>query len=295
VAVSARRAATGLLALALAGLGLAAAVDAVVGGDEQGRRAVPAATTVPLLARQPELAVAQLREAGVTGVLTFSDDDCRLHALSLPELRPRRAPRIRICEPLTGNAGLGVVDGEVVWAGLGLGVVQTVLSKEALSGAIRAGLGIPDAAAGADFRAVQAVALGPERYAVLADSTYVPRERVVAGFFRGRRVFVQPRWRVGEAGAIRPSPGGRYFALLETEGPGVRVFARGGRPLELPRVMRGSHAVAWSPDDRWTALATEDSVYVYPTERPEELVIRIRSPSGISTGAPRIPPWATSR
>ena len=29
----------------------------------------------------------RLREAGVSGVLTYSDEDCRLHAVSLPELR----------------------------------------------------------------------------------------------------------------------------------------------------------------------------------------------------------------
>lgn len=270
-----RRSWTWLVVAGVMGLGLAATVDALVGPKERAREAAPQATTSPLLARQPELAVSQLREAGVTGVLTFSDEDCRLHAVSLPELAPRRAPRVRICEPLTGSAGLGVVDGDVVWAGLGLGVVQTVLTEERLGRVIRAGLGIPADETGAGFRAVQAVALGPERVAVLADSTYEPRERVVAGLFRGRSVFVLPRWQVGEATAIRPSPDGTYFALLGVEAGGVRLFARDGRPLSMPVAVRGPHAAAWSPDDRWTALATDDSVYVFPTERQDELVVRI--------------------
>jgi hypothetical protein len=162
-----------------------------------------------------------------------------------------------------------------VWAGLGLGVVQTVLTEERLARVIRTGLGMPADETGAGFRAVQAVALGPERVAVLADSTYEPRERVVAGLLRGQSLFVLPRWEVGEATAIRPSPGGAYFALLGGEADGVRLFARDGRAVSTPAGVRGAHAAAWSPDDRWTALATDDSVYVFPTERPEELVVRI--------------------
>jgi hypothetical protein len=45
--------------------------------------------------------------------------------------------------------------------------------------------------------------------------------------------------------------------------------------VEPPPGLPDAAAIAWSPDDRWTALATERSVYVFPTERPQELVIRI--------------------
>jgi hypothetical protein len=268
---------TWLLVLALAGLGLAATLDAVVGDGDSPRRAARSPTTVPLLARQPELAISQLREAGVSGVLTFSDQECRLHAVSLPELRPMRAPSFQMCSPITSRGGLGAADGEVVWSGLGYGSVQVVLSEEELSRAVRTGLGMEEAE-DAGFRAVQAVSLGDQRFVVLADSTYRPRERVLAAFDGREAAFVHPRWFVGDARAVRPSPQGGYYALLGpgfVAGIGSPIFSRDGDQLARPDGIPAPHAIAWSPDERWTALATDESVYVYPTEAPERLVVRI--------------------
>lgn len=272
-----RKIGTGVVVAALAALGLVAAVDALLGADAS---SLPArqTTTAPLLARQPELAVAQLREAGVSGQLTFSDEECRLHAVSLPELRPVRAPSFEMCRPVTSTGGLGAVDGDVVWSGLGYGAVQVVLSDEQLSRAIRVGLEIPAEDVGAGFRALQAVSLGDERYVVLADSTYEPRERVLAEFDGTRATLVHPRRWVGEASAVRPSPQGGYYALLGEGWVGSPIFASDGRRLTLPQEMPDPHAIAWSPDERWTALATDESVYVYPTEDPERLVVRIPLP-----------------
>ena len=272
-----RRWGTWLLVVALAGLGLAATLDAVVGEGDSTRRATRSPTTVPLLARQPELAISQLREAGVSGLLTFSDQECRLHAVSLPELRPVPAPSFQMCRPLTSTGGLGAVDGEVVWSGLGYGTVQVVLSGEQLSRAIRAGLGMEEAV-DAGFRAVQAASLDDERFVVLADSTYRPRERVLAAFDGREAAFVHPRWFVGDARAVRPSPRGGYYALLGpgfVAGIGSPIFSRDGDQLARPDGIPAPHAIAWSPDERWTALATDESVYVYPTEAPERLVVRI--------------------
>ena len=271
---------TWLVVAALAGLGLAATLDAFVGEEEPSRRSAQPASTAPLLARQPELAVSQLREAGVSGLLTFSDEDCRLHAVSLPELEPMRAPSFEMCRPLTSTGGLSAADGEVVWSGLGYGTVQVVLSEKRLSRAIRAGLGMEEATR-AGFRAVQAVSLDDERYVVLADSTYRPRERVVAAFDGKHVSFVHPRWLVGDARAVRPSPQGGYYALLGEEwlaGIGSPIFTRDGRQVGGPEGIPRPHAIAWSPDERWTALATDESVYVYPTEEPERLVVRIPLP-----------------
>lgn len=271
---------TWLVVAALAGLGLAATLDAFVGEEEPSRRSAQPASTAPLLARLPELAVSQLREAGVSGLLTFSDEDCRLHAVSLPELEPMRAPSFEMCRPLTSTGGLSAADGEVVWSGLGYGTVQVVLSEERLSRAIRAGLDMEEATR-AGFRAVQAVSLDDERYVVLADSTYRPRERVVAAFDGKHVSFVHPRWLVGDARAVRPSPQGGYYALLGEEwlaGIGSPIFTRDGRQVGGPEGIPRPHAIAWSPDERWTALATDESVYVYPTEEPERLVVRIPLP-----------------
>ena len=272
-----RRWGTWLLVVVLVGLGLAATLDAVVGDGGSPRRAARSPTTVRLLARQPELAVSQLREAGVAGLLTFSDQECRLHAVSLPELRPTRAPSFEMCSPITSAGGLGAVDGEVVWSGLGYGTVQVILSEEQLSRALRAGLGMEEAE-DAGFRAVQAVSLDAKRFVVLADSTYRPRERVLAAFDGREAAFVKPRWFVGDARAVRPSPQGGYYALLGpgfVAGIGSPIFSRDGDQLARPDGIPASHAIAWSPDERWTALATDESVYVYPTEAPERLVVRI--------------------
>jgi hypothetical protein len=265
---------TWLLVVALAGLGLVATVDALVGEGDSPRRAARSATTVPLLAEQPELAVSQLRQAAVEGVLTYSDEECRLHAVSLPELEPRRAPRIQICEPLTGSAGLGVVKGEVVWAGLGMGVIQVVLSREDLtSELVRARPGVR---LESGYRAEQAVSLSGGRIAVVAAAVDAPWERVVVLFRAGRFERVAAGL-LGEHDIVRTSPGGRFFAVLQPGHDGLRVFTADGDFRPLPPVTQ-PHAVAWSPDDRWTALATAHSVYVYPTERPEELVVRIPLP-----------------
>lgn len=257
---------------ALAVLGLVATVDAMRGDEVRVTPVVRERTTVPGLARQPELAVRQLREAGVSGVLTYADPDCVLHAVSLPELQPVRAPSYEMCRPAVASGGLGAVDGDVVWAGLGYGAAQVVLSEEELGREISRWFGPPGTDENYGFRAVQAVSLG-ERTVVLADSTYEPRERVLALLEGERAILVQPRWVVREARSLRPSPRGGYFALLGPDG--VHLFDRNADPFAFPAAVRSPQAVAWSPDERWTALATGQSVYVFATEPPNAPVIRV--------------------
>ncbi|MGH3011845.1 MAG: hypothetical protein ACRDMY_08380 [Gaiellaceae bacterium] len=255
-----RRTATWLLIAAVVALGLAAAVDAFRQEPEPVGAGESPSTGGP--SRQQQLAMRQLREAGVSGVLTYSDDDCRLRAVSLPELEPVRAPSFAMCRPATSTGGLTAIDGEVVWAGLGYGTADVVLSREALSRAVRRDYGFPvDDRAG--FRAVRATGLERGRYVVLADSSDEPRERVLAAFQGRRALFVHPGWWVGDAQAIRPSSTGRYYALLGRDPP---VFTSGGHEVGLPAGVPPARAVAWSPDDRWTAVAAQASVYVFPSE-----------------------------
>ena len=263
---------TWLVVAGLAALGLAAAVDALR-DEEQVRRSDSRQPAIPGLADQPELAIRQLREAGVRGVLTYADAGCRLHAVSLPELRAVRAPAFEMCRPATASGGLGAVDGDVVWAGLGFGTFQVVISEEELGRQVSRWLsgGRPDEGEG--FRAVQAVALGRERVAVLADSTYEPRERVLALLEGDRVVHVQPRWVIRDARFVRPSPNGAYFAAFTPEG--LLWFDRNADPLAFPAAVRSPRAVTWSPDDSWTALATTESVYVFRSDRPNERIVRI--------------------
>lgn len=267
-----RRISTWLLVGAVVALGFAAAVDGLR-GEPTAEQVEPPARSLPeagLGSRKAE-AVRRLREAGVDGVLTYSDGECRLHALSLPELEPMRAPSFEMCHPATSTGELGVIGGDVVWAGLGYGAVQVVLTKEKLSRAIFGGETDADRA----FRATQAVALDGERLLVLAASTWEPRERVLAAFEGVRPRFVHQSWWVGGADVLRPSPRGGYYALLGSEPLGGQVFTREGHAIGIADGVPTARAVAWSPDERWTALASRESVYVFPSERPRDLVIRI--------------------
>ena len=266
-----RRIATWLLVGAVAALGVAAAVDAMRGTERPSLQR--AGSVVPRLADQPELAIRQLREAGVRGVLTYSDEECKLHAVSLPDLRPVRAPSYEMCRPAMASRGLGTVDGNVVWAGLGYGTFQVVLSKEELGRELTRLLSSPGRHPDLGFRAVQAVALDDERTVVLADSTYVPKDRVLVLLHRGRVVRAQPTWLIPGVRFLRPSPTGVYFASMGPDALGW--FDRDADPLELPDSVQRPHAIAWSSDERWTALATAKSVYVFPSVRPDELIVRI--------------------
>src|SRR5688500_5708288 len=270
-----RRIATLLLVAAVFALGVVAAFDALRGEEVVAREPPPQTTMAAVegLTGQTGPSAARLREARVAGVLTYADDDCRLSAVSLPDLEPVRAPSFEMCRPLTDSSGLGTVDGDVVWAGLGYGAVQVVVAKEMLGRAISRWLSGPAAARRGPFRAVQAVALGPARAIVLAESSADPTERVLVVVENGRVILVQPRWVVREARFIRPSPLGTYFALFGPDG--VRLFDRNAAPLALPAAPRDPKAVAWSPDDRWAALATEGAVYVFRAAAPYDPMVRV--------------------
>lgn len=265
-----RRWPTWLVVAGLAAIGLAAAVDAL--REEPAVVRTEAVTpTVPGLGEGLSEAVRQLREAGVSGVLTYSDEDCRLHAVSLPDLEPVQAPSFEMCRPSTSTGELGVLAGDVVWSGLGYGAVQVVLPRARLSRAI---LGEAPGAA-ARFRAVQAVSLDHERLLVLAESTAREEERVLAVFDGPDAEFAHLTWWAGGTRAVRPSPLGGYFALIRGEPGGTRVFTRDGRSVPLPAGVPLGRGLAWSPDERWTAVATRMSLYLFRTERPDDDVIRI--------------------
>jgi hypothetical protein len=251
-----------LLVAAVAVLAVAAAVDALRKGAEPVTLSPPQARSAPGSAA----AVSALRAAGVTGTLVYSDQDCRLHALRLPALRPAPASRIERCEPHVPTGGIGAFDGDVVWAGLGVGVVQVVVSHEELTRSLRR----RGYQAAGGFRARAAVPLAGGRHAVIVEAN---RQRLLVFLARTRAERVVQGF-VGEADSLRPSPGGRYVALFDAGEPGMRVFSANGRELGLPDVT-GARAVAWSPDERWTALATAASVFVFASDDPDGALVRI--------------------
>lgn len=97
-----RRIATWLLVGAVVALGVAAGIDALRGEAEPGRataEAEPDPSTTRSAPVEPTLvdARADLRAAGVSGVLTYADEDCRLHSVTLPDLEPHPGPEGETC------------------------------------------------------------------------------------------------------------------------------------------------------------------------------------------------------
>jgi hypothetical protein len=258
---------TGLVLAGLVGVGLAAAVDALRAGETT---AVHSA--VPPAAGDDEAATA-LEAAGVTGVLTFSDEECRLQAVRLPSLAPAPAPGFEMCEPVVGSRGMTTWKGAVVWSGLGFGTVQVVLAQDEIGRALRGELGARGYLGGGPFSARQVASLGDDRLAVLVEDEAEGWTHLA--LLDGKRLgFLLALGDVGSEDVVRPSPRGSYFALLDPGAAGVRVFDRDGGPVQIPEVTN-PRAIAWSPDERWTALATAWGVHVYPTDDPEGLVVRI--------------------
>ena len=248
---------TVLVLVGVLGVGVAAAVDALPERDDDTTVSAP-------LAGSEEAAVA-LRNAGVRGVITYSDERCRLHAVRLPNLKPAPAPAIESCEPHVPTGGIGAWQGDVVWSGLGFGTIQVVLPREQVGRAVGRWLGVD----GLDLRAVQAVSLEGRRYALLLEDEMHIR---YLAFLEGSRVLeLYPLSQ--ESYTLRRSPRGSYVALL-TRGASVQIFTRAGAPQRLPPVA-SSHAIAWSPDDDWTALATSRSVYVFRSGEDETTLPRI--------------------
>ncbi|HXV33509.1 MAG TPA: hypothetical protein VD769_05830 [Gaiellaceae bacterium] len=86
------------------------------------------------------------------------------------------------------------------------------------------------------------------------------------GLFDGKHLVA---WAFDEPGGmsdVRVSPGGRFAAakLSGTRGQGqLAVLDAATGEAELPGVLR-YHAIAWSPDDVWSAIAADDRVRIFP-------------------------------
>jgi hypothetical protein len=252
---------TALVILGVLGVGVTAAVDALPETADEVRRPTAPATGT-------REAVAALRTAGVRGLITYSDAACRLHAVRLPSLRATRAPAVASCKPRFPTGGILAWEGAVVWSGLGFGTVQVVLPREWIERSISRTLQVRHG----ELRARQAIALGGKRFVMLVEGEV--QDRYLA-FFEGRRLLTAHALPEGsEDDFLRPSPGGSYVALLAPGRPGVTVFTRAGTPVHLP-VAASPHAIAWSPDEEWTALATRASVYVFRSGERTGLLPRI--------------------
>jgi hypothetical protein len=91
-----------LLVLAVAGIAVAAAVDAVRGGDEDQAQDAQETTTARESRRGSAApwkreAARELRAGAAQGILTWTDDRCRVHSLVLPALDELRSRERRAC------------------------------------------------------------------------------------------------------------------------------------------------------------------------------------------------------
>lgn len=85
----------------------------------------------------------------------------------------------------------------------------------------------------------------------------------ILAFFRGRTLVTALPSPYSGLSRLRVSPSGSYVAA-RIEDPRALLLVDGrGRYVALG--FRSGRAITWSPDERWTAVATGDGVYVFPT------------------------------
>jgi len=330
--------ATAVVAMALVGIGIAAAVDAARSDDERPdtteKRAEPSSgPTMPEDSDENtggEQLAAALEAEGIAGVLYYSstEDECRIDAMALPDLSAVPPPKLRACRfelppnpessatlagvtwspsgrvaatcrrgqvrvmtpaghPLYDFAGCAPVwkpNGKLtfvrkgeVWTfrmpclhseiEAGRPCERVILTRRNLAKAARFHPIVPpDPRYVASVAATELAWLSDTRTAVLLRVRLRGRLRplgpvIVLALYEGRRLLKT----VAYAGAtvLRVSPRRSFLAVIETD-ERISILNRSGRVLvgssELPST--NERAIAWSPDERWTALATRWSVFL---------------------------------
>jgi hypothetical protein len=80
--------------------------------------------------------------------------------------------------------------------------------------------------------------------------------------FRSRELLGAPPFLYESLSDLRASPrGGHAAALLNG---GALVLIDGGGEYE-PRPFRSATGIAWSPDERWTATASPEGIFIFGT------------------------------
>ena len=264
----------------------------------------PTSTTGP--ASPEAAVVAALREAGVSGTLEYADADCDTHAVSLPDLTarpsgvgagcsfadrsnetagyvvecsgrrvsiddPHQAPYAQVradCPPAWKPDGTPTLlrDGEVVephpCSDRGISPMRCSRALLASDDLLRELHG----AGWSGFRfAVEEVAwLSDSRAAAIVRARSRDDRGELLAVFDGRRLVTAPTAAYEDLGALRLSPSGSFVSAQIADPGGVVVVDRDGA-LVRPLVRHGS-ALAWSPDERWIAEATEEGIYVFPAD-----------------------------
>jgi hypothetical protein len=177
----------------------------------------------------------------VRGELVYSDSDCRRHGVRLPSLGRRDFLTVG-CDVFSRGDSLGVLDGNVAWFAFPVpGGSTTLLRREE----VPPGLRVVEVAWLGDTRFAAVLAPGGVLTVWDGDQLY---RRLGPGYEQ-----------------VRASPRGQFLAALEDGG--YAVFDGGGARLDLP----AGHAIAWSPDDRFVAVALADEIVLLRAEGGEPL------------------------
>jgi hypothetical protein len=241
---------------------------------------------------------ARLEREGARGVLYFVDPACRLRALLLPALESAPAPRDGGCRALispstappgwslwprdtplaaycrrgrvivSGSVGESLPmiggcapawrpDGSMTYVRRGAivqfprtGRARVVRSRDQLALALE---GVSALRRTKGWRATNVAWLGPTRFAIVAERA----GRAVLAVFAGRRIVALARVPRGVS-ELSASPRGTYLVLRVDGRLHLYRVARSG--LGPVRSFGAPVAIAWSPDERWVAVARADRI-----------------------------------
>ena len=244
----------------------------------------------------------------LTGVLVVAGPDCSASAVRLRDLAERNPPRRTDCGGLlwsrdgtlaarcTQDNGTAVFDagldftartagcafgwrpdgalslirnGDVVlWRRHGQ--VRTVLTHAQLVAQLKGGaerLERPET-----YRFVEVSWGDDSSFAAILQGDR-PWETAIARFTNGTLDWLVPAFGSHAEGLRASAGGGVAFARL---GPGreYRVLNANGREVQVPRIGNAA-AFAWSPDERWVAIATRTSTFLAPLGRTNTVELPI--------------------
>jgi hypothetical protein len=196
----------------------------------------------------PDLALA---EGDALGTLVLTGADCRVVVLELPDLdRETSAGTCPESPPpfASDETPVGLTDRDAAQA-----------------------LG-----ASGQVSIVQAIGLGGSRVAAIVRNRRLGRD-LVAVFDRGRLVS-DPALAARRLVSLEASPRRLHLAVQSATTGGVWLLDRDGRLATLDRMrlwLVPATALAWSPDERWIAVAGRRSVYLVELRRDISRAVRL--------------------
>ena len=257
---------TWIVVLAVAALAGAATLDAVRADAPRAEDARAGSARAPLRG-----AAAELAEAGVEGSLSYVDVECRAHTLRLPATTSVDVPPTvpcRIAPPLRPPPAF------------------FERPRGTIAAVRRAAAPVVDAASPGRVDVRRLAWLDDSRVAaIVAQGAGGAARTAIVVVERGSLVGSM-LWLPSRAARIFVSPLGSFFAVA-TKGPShFFLLDRDARTGALADVARdwfgrtsltGARAITWSPDERWTALAKNESVYVFTTDdrAPNPKLVRL--------------------